>query len=238
MTVLLHGFWGQPSDWREVLKRLPLTEDVVTPDLFEGGPLAPNHPLGQWTRNFVNWLDANVGPQPVQIIGYSMGARLALSAIVANPQRFSRGLMLSARPVLESAEHAERELWEKTWGRKFLTQPWAELRQNWQEQSVFSGSPPQPRRENELLREWLAASLSNWSARHHEFGWAQIAGLSPDIEFAYGALDQKYLSVAKTLQELPVRGQISFIPNAGHRLPFDAADFIAHWITGRTSYGK
>jgi hypothetical protein len=50
------------------------------------------------------------------------------------------------------------------------------------------------------------------------------------VEWAFGALDQKYVEFAKTLQALPVQGQITVIPNAGHRLTTDASDFIADWI--------
>ena len=50
------------------------------------------------------------------------------------------------------------------------------------------------------------------------------------MEWAFGALDQKYLKVVKSLQELPVQGQISIIPQAGHRLLVEAADFVSQWI--------
>lgn len=226
MTVFLHGFWGGPADWSETLKLLPLHEGALTPDLFEPGPLAPNHGFSLWTRNFHNYLDKNVGEAPVKLVGYSMGARLALAAYLAKPERFSRALLLSGAPTAQ----ANREEWEKLWVEKFVTQPWPELETAWQDQAVFAGDQPQARRREEHLREALGQALLNWSPRQHPFGLEDLRRLPESVQFAYGALDQKYLEVAKTLQELPVRGQITLIPNAGHRLPTDASDFIARWI--------
>jgi 2-succinyl-6-hydroxy-2,4-cyclohexadiene-1-carboxylate synthase len=233
MTVFLHGFWGQPGDWRQVFEKLPLTEIAVAYDLYEAGPLDPSHPLEQWTRNFHNRLDKECGAEPVQLVGYSMGARLALAAAVAKPERFSRVLLCSGMPVIPKEDHAARLEWEKQWAEKFQTQPWPELASAWQEQAVLANSPKTARRQSDVLREMLGVSLVNWSPRLHPFEWAQVAALKPSVEWAYGALDQKYMEMAKTLPERGVRGQITISPNAGHRLTTDASDFIARWVRGR-----
>jgi len=230
MTILLHGFWGQPQDWNEVLAKLSLGCEVLTPDLYEPGPLSPQHELTAWTQNFLSWLDHHAGTEALDLVGYSMGARLALNAAVANPARFRRVLLLSAAAQCPEEALSGRAEWEKNWAEKFRTQPWRELEAAWQDQPVFKASGQVPRRCSEALRESLALSLENWSVRRHPFGWEHVCRLKPSVEWAFGALDQKYLEVAKTLQDLPVQGQINIIPNAGHRLLTDAADFVAHWI--------
>ncbi len=231
MTVLLHGFWGSPSSWREVLKILPLHAQVLTPDLYEPGPLAPHHNLAEWVAHFLEWVSEQ-SSQPVQLVGYSMGARLALNAVVQDASKFSRVLLLSGRPLMPSTAIKEREEWEMNWRQKFLSQPWAELVSAWEEQPVFGADQPiLYRRQSDQMREMLGQSLLNWSPRHHRIHDADLKALPAWVNWAYGALDQKYLSVAKSLQELPVQGQISIIPKAGHRLPTDAPEFIAQWIT-------
>lgn len=233
MTILLHGFWGQPADWSPVFQKLPLTESVLAPDLYEPGPLDPRHPVRQWTQNFLNFLDKDVGAAPVQIVGYSMGARLALNAVMAKPERFSRALLLSGAPVLP--EGADRSEFEAQWTEKFLSQPWEECESAWEELAIFKGSERPPRRRSEPLREMLGLSLSNWSPSRHPFGWSEVKALPSRVEWAYGALDQKYMEMAKTLRDVGVQGQITIIPNAGHRLTSDASDFIAQWISRSTN---
>lgn len=233
MTVLLHGFWGQPRDWNEVLRDLPLGVEVHTPDLYEDPVLSPGIALEDWVKHFASWCESRSGGVPVDLVGYSMGARLALQAVVGRPGNFRRVLILSANPEIARQEHKDREVWEHQWAEKFQTQPWAELERAWGEQAVFKGSPDVPRRRKDELREKLAQSLINWSPRRHLAGLEEVKRLSPAVEWAFGALDQKYLEVAKNLASLPVQGQINIIPNAGHRLFTDAADFIVRWIENR-----
>ena len=158
-----------------------------------------------------------------------MGARLALNAIVAKPERFSRALLLSGAPVLP--EGADRTVFENQWTEKFLSQPWEEIESAWEELAIFKGSEKLARRRSQPLREMLGLSMTNWSPMLHPFGWDQVRALGPSVEWAYGALDQKYIEMAKTLRDEGVQGQITIIPNAGHRLTSDASDFIAQWIS-------
>jgi hypothetical protein len=131
---------------------------------------------------------------------------------------------------MEAGEVQARAVWEELWKERFESQPWAELEQAWQDQSVFGADEAVPRRHDEDLRQALALSLTNWSVTKHPFGKDHVRRLGPAVEWAFGALDQKYLETAKTLQELPVQGQIHIIPNAGHRLITEAAEFAAGWI--------
>ena len=229
MTVLVHGFWGQPADWNPVLSLLPLHSDVIVPDLYEAGELGPHHSLEEWIAHFHDWIKERSAGAPVQLVGYSMGARLSLNAVLAAPELFDRVLLCSAG-VKWTGELSEREEWEQRWLEKFQTQPWAELEAAWQEQPIFTGSTASSRRRSERMREMLGQSLINWSIRHHAFELEELKKLPSRVEWAYGALDQKYLSVAKSLQELPVQGQIHIIPNAGHRLPADSSRFLSRWI--------
>jgi 2-succinyl-6-hydroxy-2,4-cyclohexadiene-1-carboxylate synthase len=230
-TILLHGFWGEPKDWNGVIDRLPLGLSVLAPDLYAPGPLAPSTALAEWPRRFWHWLEHEVGGEPVQIVGYSMGARLALTAVLGAPAgRVRRALLISGRPHMSAAEHVAREKWEKDLAADFQRLDWPALETRWQEQAVFAGSPPVERRKTPALREALALSLTQWSPRLQAVGREDLRALPETVEWAFGALDQNYLPVAKDLQEIPVRGQITVIPEVGHRVIAQAADFICDWI--------
>lgn len=227
MTVLLHGFWGEPRDWADVIARLPLGEEVWAPDLFEDGPLSPEHKLEEWVDSFLQQLRARTD-RPVRLVGYSMGGRLALNACARRPEAFTRTLLLSAAPSLNGQTADDRAVWEREWSNRFLVEEWEALERAWQDQPVLRASAPQPRRRSEALRARLGAALANWSPRHHRAFDARA--LPATVEWAFGASDQKYVSVAKSLQALPVKGQVFVIPDAGHRLVTDASRFVADWI--------
>jgi len=232
MTILLHGFWSGPASWNAVLERLPLGVPVVAPDLLDGGELSPRYPLKDWAENFWRWVDETVGEKQVQLVGYSMGGRLAACAATKAPHRVSRALFLSANPLQPLEPADQRQAWENKWARKFLEQDWAELETEWQELPVFAGSARVTRRKSPEMREILGLALTHWSPRLHPFTAEQVRALPSTMEWAFGALDQKYMKVAKSLQELPVQGQITVIPDAGHRLLAEASEFVSQWIGG------
>ena len=235
MTILLHGFWGQPRDWNKVLSALPLTEAVMAPDLYAPGELSPVHNFKTWTENFWKWVNTVHGDSPVQLVGYSMGARLAISAAVARPERVGRALFLSGNPILDPAEFAAREKWEGEWLAKFLSLSWEELEATWENQGVFSSASQHlERRKTPEMRELLGLSQLGWSPRLHPFTAADVRSLPRRMEWAFGALDQKYLNIAKSLQELPVQGQINIVPGAGHRLIVEASEWISAWIARKS----
>lgn len=231
LTVLVHGFWGGPGDWNEVLKRLPLGLEVWTPDLYEPGALAPHHTLEEWVHHFQEEVAERAKGEPVQVVGYSMGGRLLLQTLLAHPKLFSRALILSARPfALGPDEARERRSWELSWREKFLTKEWSELEKEWESLGVFQGSYRPERREGSQLREMLGQSLVHWSPADVAHRPQDLKALPSTVDWAFGALDQKYTALAKDLATASVRGQINVIENAGHRLPFDAPDWVASWI--------
>lgn len=232
-AVLLHGFWGQPRDWSEVLQRLPLQQAVIAPDLYEDPALSPDTKLMDWPKRFWQWVDHHIGEQQIIIVGYSMGSRLAMHAIAYAPERVARALLVSGQVQVPGESHAERLAWEQDWAEKFQNEDWQSLQASWQEQSVFAASKPQERRESDALRSALGASLINWSPRNHLVDWKKVREFSPKIEWAFGALDQNYRPVANSLQELPVQGQITIIPNVGHRVIHESPEVIGDWIQGR-----
>jgi 2-succinyl-6-hydroxy-2,4-cyclohexadiene-1-carboxylate synthase len=232
--VLLHGFWGSPSDFAAI-EPLLNADRVWTPNLFEPGPLDSSHSLEVWTRNFAREMKDRFGDEPAQIVGYSQGARLALHAIIQNPNPFSRAWLLSAHPgQLSEEERAQRFEWIRVWKKKFLEQEWASLAKDWDRQEVFSGSsgPASPRPQPS--RRLLAQALENWSLLQHRFGWEDLRSLSTPVTWVFGALDQKFLAVKERLQVQNVQGRFWVVERAGHRLLQDAPEALALQINERT----
>ena len=49
--VALHGFWGKPADFDDLLEGLG-PKKIFVPDLYAHGPLDPSHSFSRWTENF------------------------------------------------------------------------------------------------------------------------------------------------------------------------------------------
>lgn len=112
---LLHGFLGAPESWRLVIAALPKASRCATPALFghsphspwaaprtPGSPRAPRTlPAAPERGSFAaeaGRLAALVAalPPPVHLVGYSLGARLALGMLVLHPALWQAGPLARA----------------------------------------------------------------------------------------------------------------------------------------------
>jgi 2-succinyl-6-hydroxy-2,4-cyclohexadiene-1-carboxylate synthase len=223
--VLLHGFWGNPSDFDAFTAELGVS-DFWCPNLFEEGPLDPSHSFTGWTNNFLREMSKRFGDEPVGIVGYSQGARLALHAMVREPQRFGHAWLLSANPgQLDAEAKSQRADWIRNWKKKFLEQDWEQLAKDWNRQEVFSGSQEVARPQTS--RFLLAQALENWSLLQHQFGWEELRSLKTPTTWVFGASDHQFLAVKERLQGQDVTGDFWVMERAGHRLLQDVPVALA-----------
>ena len=190
----LHGFLGRGTDW-DFLRDAGF--DVRAPSLFSG-----------------DWLD-DVKPSPDDaILGYSMGARLALQ--IMQSHRVASGVLISAGILFH--EPGRREL-DETWARRFESEPWQPLIEAWNAQAVFAGhANPLLRNESDFDRQKLAAALRAWSpAVLH----ASLRGITAPTLWIAGEDDSKYVDAAKRAVDQLPNAQLWICEGAAHRVPWE-----------------
>lgn len=217
-VVALNGFLGQPSDWpRDLL-----------PDGWTLRALAVDVALfDEWASRFTASLT-----EPVVLLGYSLGGRLAMHALIQDPSKFLGAMIVSANPGLTSeSERAERRAADEKWATRFESEPWDQLMRDWNAQAVFRGPAPAPERA-EGDRARLANQMRTWSLGRQRDLRSELASLELPITFVTGEIDTKFTAIAR---ELPFEHVV--IENAGHRVPWDAptpfraqlAKFLSRW---------
>lgn len=231
---LLHGFWGQPTDWQKVIVGLRDKSDIYVPDLYSKGLLGPENSIPEWTDNFIRIMERRSTGQPIDLVAYSMGGRLALHAILKRPELFRRVLFLSVRPAIRPEERADRAEWIRQWRHNFLDWTWSDLLADWEAQEVFKGTQGLGRRCDDSMRAYLITTIDKWSLLHHTFGWEDLKKLPATVDWYYGAADQKMQPVLKDLQALGLKGQKKIIEGAGHRILGDAPEVVIDWIQRET----
>jgi pimeloyl-ACP methyl ester carboxylesterase len=120
-VVLLHGWPGDRSDWRDVLPRLHGVEAIV-PDLRGFGATGPadDYSAAAQAESVLALID-----EPVVIGGYDVGSRVAQAIARSAPERV-RGLVLA--PPLPGAgarvltPEAQREFWYQAFHRLELAE--------------------------------------------------------------------------------------------------------------------
>jgi len=109
--LLLHGFTGSADEWAGLIPRLTGLREVIAPDLIgHGRSSAPADParytMEQCVVDLLALLDS-LGHERVELLGYSMGGRVALQLAAAAPGRVRSLILESASPGIE--DEAERQ---------------------------------------------------------------------------------------------------------------------------------
>lgn len=203
--VCLHGFWGEPSDF----KFLESHFSILAPRL--NNPL----PFDEWSREWAQRLENE--KRPLGLLGYSMGGRLALHLLILAPHLFSQAVLLSTHHgQLSSEERESRIKWRKEWQHKMDTLDFHELVEAWNDQAVFRSD--RKIEKTPWSRTELTSTFETWALEKHTFDWVKLQRLKLDPIWMFGALDQRFLTVKDDLERHNVPGVYKVVPGAGHRL--------------------
>lgn len=196
VVTALHGFLGLPSDW-DFLRQAGL--EVLTPPL-----------------------DA-IPPSGDVLLGYSMGGRLALHALLGGA-RYRKAVIVSAGLGIEDrVAREERQRVDERWARKFERDPWPRLIGEWNAQPVFGGHGVR-RNERDFDRRELARQLRQWSpAVLPPVTWRLREIVIPVLWIA-GERDEKYVAEGTRAVAMLPRAELWICPEAGHRVPWEQPD--------------
>lgn len=221
-AVFVHGFLGLAEDWNGFARS---GVDVCV-DLWS---LAGKNgePFGVANARIL----AEAGGNGAVLIGYSMGARLAMHALIADPGRYRAAILISGNPGLTSQEERVRRLEaDQEWARRFRKEPWDGLMKAWNNQAVLAGGADPGRKECDFNRDALAWALEHWSLGRQRDLRAELAALDMPILYLTGAEDKKFTDLVRELVK-GCRHRHIAIEGAGHRLPWEKASEFVESVT-------
>lgn len=207
--VFLHGWLGRPGDWIPVAKQL--TECRVR--------CVALSPAGDWDRG-VRRLVQSLPPDCV-LIGYSLGARLALACAVTSAGRLSGLVMVSGNAGLPPRQRAARWARDRQLGVRLLSQEPEEFFDGWYRQSVFRGLSAQWRqrlvRERlELDRDRQAALLRCYSVGRQPDYWPELPRIGIPVLLVVGQHDLPYVALAQRMARRLPSARVAVMPRTSH----------------------
>ena len=224
MTTIwaLHGNLQHPNVWDELRSALAdKSIRLFTPDLYASK--AETYP--EWTEEFIS--DVREAPGPRVLIGYSLGGRLAMHAVLAAPDLWQAAIIVGADPGLENptARQKQLELDEK-WAERFSNEDLTTLMDEWDSQAVFAGrTNPQRSIQRDISPRDIAAFFRKFSKGHQEYLLPALSKLKcPPIIFLAGEEDRKYSEIGKLLEENCPAVHFKEISEAAHRVPWEAKE--------------
>lgn len=152
------------------------------------------------------------------LVGYSMGGRLALQALVANAA-FDRAVIVSAGLNLEEGRE-ERRARDEAWAKRFELDPWEEVMRDWNAQPVFGGHVVE-RFEHDYDRHELVRQLRDNSPGVLPTLAPRLHEIAIPLLWVVGERDNTYVEIGKRAVSLLPHAKLWICPNAGHRVPWE-----------------
>lgn len=195
----IHGFLGLPADWTFLAPHF----EVETPD------------------------PGSIPGRGDILLGYSMGGRLALHALL-NGAIYRRAVIVSSGLGVEGedARRARREA-DQDWARMFESAPWDEAVSRWNGQLVLRDSHDLARNETDFARHELVRQLREWSPAVLPPIASRLHEIEIPILWIAGERDQKYVEEGRRAVSLLPDAELWICPAAGHRVPWDQPGLFA-----------
>ncbi len=241
--LLLHGFTGSAETWSPFWGRFARHRRLVAVDLLgHGRSQAPADPQRYRAEEAVADLLAlldRLGLPRADVLGYSMGGRLALHLAVAAPHRVGALVLESASPGL--ADPAEREARRRD---DEALADWLEAHglaafvARWEAQPLFATQARLPEPVRDRLRAQrlahtpggLANSLRGMGAGACRPLWDQLPGLALPCLLLAGELDAKYARLAAEMAARLPSAEVALVPEAGHAVHLEQPETFARLV--------
>lgn len=233
----LPGAVGLPADYRVFSKQLAAAKiGSRAVDLWrflEADPL----PISEFGKALNDDADSEVFRGTGRaLLGYSLGGRLALHALLEKGHHWQAAVIVSAHPGLEdAAERSARKTHDSAWATKAFAGDWRQFLDQWNAQPVLGGGAIRdPDASMRLIarRREVARSFIDWSLGAQEPLWDQLPEISIPVLWVVGENDLKFREIAERAVGLLPKGVLAVAPNSGHRVPWEAAD----WFAERTAH--
>jgi 2-succinyl-6-hydroxy-2,4-cyclohexadiene-1-carboxylate synthase len=233
-NVYLHGFLGAPAAWRDVLQHLA-PHTAITPTL-------PGHGTSPWTPagTFTDIVDAftarTLGPEPVTLVGYSLGARVALSIALRHPSRIAHLVLVSGAYGLDlSTDRESRVRADEALADALERDGVARFVDAWESIPLFESQRSLPNERLDAQRAWRTQHTARglaWSLRALGLGRQppyrmDFSKSTMPVTLVTGARDEKFTALAREMVRMRTNVSHTVVEGVGHNVVLEAPEAVA-----------
>ena len=216
--MLLHGFAGDPASWDDVAIA---GDRIALPGHLGGGPA-----LASWAENLAA-IAARIGRCDA-VIGYSLGARVALGLIAGG--HVPRGVLISVNPGIADAERPARRASDAAWAELARSRGIAAFIEAWEAQPLFATQErARPERLAARRARRLALDPAELARSLAAMGLAEMPDHRGDVDdrcaLIAGADDAKFVAIARALP-----APLELVAGSGHDPLLEQPEALAQAI--------
>jgi len=215
--VFVAGFTQAPESWT------PVT------DLLEGDPVLAPVPADLDFVATAHALDRG----PAEYVGYSMGGRLCLQLALDRPSTVHRLVLVSASPGIEDPEErAARREADVALAREIEQDGVEAFLERWLAQPLFATLPRERARVAERVAantvEKLTHQVRTLGQGTQPSNWWRLGALTMPVLIVAGALDRKYVEIARRMAAAIPDARLEIVDGAGHACHLERPETVAH----------
>lgn len=236
--LLLHGFTGDATTWKAFSDSWGSHSKLIIPDIIGHGKSESPKDLKRYqidsaAADLKQLLD-HLNIDQVDLLGYSMGGRLALTFAILFPERVRKLILESASPGLEKEEErllrrmkdAELANFIKEHGIKKFVDYWGAI-------PLFSSMETLPKQIKDSIQtqrlsncpQGLANSLLAMGTGSQPSWWGDpLEELTCKVLLLTGEKDKKFCEIADRMQKMMRNAEWIVIKNAGHAIHVEEAE--------------
>ncbi len=241
--VLLHGFTGSIENWREQISVFENHFSIVAIDfLGHGKSDAPRDAL----RYRMEWCVADLREildeleiASADLLGYSMGGRVALHFANAYPERVKKLILESASPGLkDAAERNARAASDAELAEKIEREGIEKFVEAWTNLPLFATQARLPQDVRERLKQQrlqnnaqgLANSLRGLSVGVQASLWNVLPSVRIPTLLIAGQLDEKFSEIAHEMANAMPNSELKMVEDAGHTVHLEQREMFDHIV--------
>ncbi len=245
-VLFLHGFMGRANDWWPVIEEMQAAYHCLAVDLPGHGSSTARseeaYTMENTAQAVLDVLDRE-GIAQGAIVGYSMGGRLALYLAVHFPERCRLLVLESASPGLATEEErAARRVVDESRARRLEREDLDTFLDDWYRQPLFASLAGHEGLVEALIarrcandRRALARSLRGMGTGRQPSLWEELGALQVPTVALAGALDARYVSLARQMADRSRLIHVDIVEAAGHNIHVEQPQ---RYITRLHSYLK
>lgn len=243
--VLLHGFTGSVETWAAHTPALAHRYRTIAADLLGHGRTdAPPDParygMAAAAADLATLLQ-DLTTEPITLLGYSMGGRLALYFALTYPERVHTLILESASPGLAEVDARQARIVQDTaLAGRIESEGIAAFVDYWEAIPLFASQRTLPAEVRNRLRQQrlrnralgLANSLRGMGSGVQPSLWERLGDLSMPVQLIAGELDTKFVEINRGMAAQIPNASLTIIPNAGHTVHLEQPELFQTLVLG------
>ncbi|MGV3487263.1 MAG: 2-succinyl-6-hydroxy-2,4-cyclohexadiene-1-carboxylate synthase [Tuberibacillus sp.] len=237
--LLLHGFTGSKKSWQPFIPLWSKKYRTIAVDIIGHGETDSPNSLQSYTMEaFAGVLKQILfenGITKTNVLGYSMGGRLALYLAIKHPQFVQSILLESASPGLETeAEREDRIKRDELLADRIIKNGIESFVNEWENIPLFASQKTLPDHIKKTIRQerlsqnpvGLAGSLRGMGTGRQPSLWNSLLGCEKPVMLVAGSLDDKFVNIAQRMEQRLLNCQKMIVNHVGHAVHVESPNIF------------